>query len=489
MAERLVVIGGDAAGMSAASGVRRAQPGTEVVVLEKGGRTSYAACGIPFFVSGDVDEVESLVARTPEEFEAQGIQVRMHTEAVGLDLDARTVQARDLDSGAVDTIGFDRLMLGTGARPTVPPWPGVDLPHVSVAHTLLDASRLDELAARCGDGRVVVIGGGYIGIEMAEAFLARGAQVTILDIAPTLLRNLDPEMSERVVAAAERLGIELHFGVHVEAITETTVVAAEMELPADVVVLALGVTPNSELAAAAGLTTGVRNAISVDDHQRTSAEGVYSAGDCAESLHRITAKPTWIALGTVANKAGRVAGVNLAGGDATFSGVLGTAITRLVDTEIARTGLTVAEATEAGFDPVTTSVEAKTRAHYYPGVADIAVWLVHDRCDASPARGPDRGRGGCGQAHRHAGHGAVGRTGGRRAGRPRPGLRPAVRPRLGSGEHRGPPGRPLIHAPAIHGQPSVSAQTPFISDETLRERSGNNVSTSFRGPCSRRVRS
>ena len=176
MAERLVVIGGDAAGMSAASGVRRAQPGTEVVVLEKGGRTSYAACGIPFFVSGDVDDVESLVARTPEEFEAQGIQVRMHTEALGLDLDARTVQARDLDSGAVDTIGFDRLMLGTGARPTVPPWPGVDLPHVSVAHTLLDASRLDELAARCGDGRVVVIGGGYIGIEMAEAFLARGAQ-------------------------------------------------------------------------------------------------------------------------------------------------------------------------------------------------------------------------------------------------------------------------------------------------------------------------
>ena len=379
MAERLVVIGGDAAGMSAASGVRRAQPETEVVVLEKGGRTSYAACGIPFFVSGDVDDVESLVARSPEEFEAQGIRVRMHTEALGIDLDARTVEARDLDSGAVDTIGFDRLMLGTGARPTVLPWPGVDLPHVSVAHTLPDASRLDELATDCGDGRVVVIGGGYIGIEMAEAFLARGAQVTILDIAPTLLRNLDPEMSERVVATARRLGIELHFGVHVEAITERTVVAAEMELPADVVVLALGVTPNSELAAAAGLATGVRNAISVDDHQRTSADGVYSAGDCAESLHRVTGKPTWIALGTVANKAGRVAGVNLAGGDAAFSGVLGTAITRLVDTEIARTGLTVAEATEAGFDPVATSIDAKTRAHYYPGAADVTVWLVHDQ--------------------------------------------------------------------------------------------------------------
>ena len=248
--------------------------------------------------------------------------------------------------------------------------------------------------------------------------------------------------------------------MHVEAITETTVVAAEMELPADVVVLALGVTPNSELAAAAGLATGVRNAISVDDHQRTSAEGVYSAGDCAESFHRVTGKPTWIALGTVANKAGRVAGVNLAGGDATFSGVLGTAITRLVDTEIARTGLTVAEATEAGFDPVATSIEAKTRAHYYPGVADIAVRLVHDRATASPARRPDRGWGGCRQAHRHLATALWAGLVGRRAGRPRPGLRPAVRPGVGPGQHRGPPGRPL--SAARPGRRQVSAQTPFI---------------------------
>jgi NADPH-dependent 2,4-dienoyl-CoA reductase/sulfur reductase-like enzyme len=379
MTERLVVIGGDAAGMSAASGVRRARPDIEIVVVEKGGRTSYAACGIPYFVAGDVDDVESLVARSPEEFEAMGIRTMMHTEALGIDLGARCVEVRDLDSGATEHLGFDRLMIGTGARPTVLPWPGVDLPHVSVAHTLPDASRLDELAGQCGDRPVVVIGGGYIGIEMAEAFLARGARVTILDIAPTLLRNLDPEMSERVVAAASRLGIECHFGVHVEAITEKAVVAAEMEVPADVVVLALGVTPNSELAAAAGLATGVRDAISVDDHQRTSAEGIYSAGDCAESLHRVTGKPTWIALGTVANKAGRVAGVNLAGGDAAFAGVLGTAITRLVDTEIARTGLTVAEAVDAGFDPVATTIEARTRAHYFRGVGDIAVHLIHDR--------------------------------------------------------------------------------------------------------------
>jgi NADPH-dependent 2,4-dienoyl-CoA reductase/sulfur reductase-like enzyme len=258
-------------------------------------------------------------------------------------------------------------------------WPGVDLPHVSVAHTLPDAVRLDALAAGCQGRDAVVVGGGYIGIEMAEALLARGARVAVLDVAPALLRNLDPAMSERVAEAARRHGVELHLEVHVEAVTPSSVVTAEVEVPADLVVLALGVTPNTELAAGAGLATGVRDAISVDDHQRTSAERVWSAGDCAESIHRVTGRPTWIALGTVANKAARVAAANVAGGDVAFGGVLGTAITRLVDTEIARTGLTVDEADEAGFEPVATTIEATTQAGYMPGSRTMAVQLVHDR--------------------------------------------------------------------------------------------------------------
>ena len=365
--------------MTAAATVRRARPDVEIVVLERGTRTSYAACGIPFVVCGEVPDVETLVARSPEQFRAQGIDVRLRTEATAIDLAAGTVEAHDLDADSVETFGFDRLMIGTGARPVVLPWPGVDLPHVSVAHTLSDATRLVELATGCADRPVAIIGGGYIGIEMAEAFLVRGARVAILDIADRLLQNLDPAMSQRVADAARRLGIELHLGVHVEGITETAVIAAEGEIPADIVVLALGVTPNTEFAADAGLATGVRGAISVDDHQRTSAEGVYAAGDCCESWHRVTGRPTWIALGTVANKASRVAGVNLAGGDATYGGVLGTAITRLVDTEIARTGLTVAEATDAGFDPAATTIEAPTRARYSPGASTMAVQLVHDR--------------------------------------------------------------------------------------------------------------
>jgi NADPH-dependent 2,4-dienoyl-CoA reductase/sulfur reductase-like enzyme len=380
MTERLVVIGGDAGGMAAASGVRRLRPEVEIIVVEKGGHTSYAMCGIPYVVAGEVDDVDSLVARSPEEFGAMGIEVRVHTEATAVDLDARTVETRDLDTGATERVGFDQLMIGTGARPIIPGWAHTDHPQVSVVHTLPDAVRLEAMAAGCEGRHVVVVGGGYIGIEMAEAFLARGARVTIVTRGSHLLGNLDPEMSDRVAAAARAEGIEVVLGQAVEGLTATTVVTASgAELSADIVVLALGVAPNSELAAAAGLATGSEGALVVDDHQRTSAEGVYAAGDCCESFHRVSGRPTWIALGTVANKAARVAGVNLAGGDAAFGGVLGTAITRLVGTEIARTGLTVAQASAAGFDPVGTTIESSTRAGYYPGSEPMAVRLVHDR--------------------------------------------------------------------------------------------------------------
>ena len=380
MTERLVVIGGDAGGMAAASGVRRLRPDVEIIVIERGGRTSYAMCGIPYVVGGEVDDVESLVARSPEEFGAMDIEVRLHTDAVSLDLDRRTVETRDLESGTTEVVAFDQLMIGTGARPVVPDWAEVDLPHVSVVHTLPDAAMLDGLAGGCAGREVVIVGGGYIGIEMAEAFLARGARVALVDRKAHLLGNLDPEMGERVDEVARAEGAELHLGVTAEALTPTSVITSTgAELRADIVVLALGVQPNTEMLSAAGLATGIRGALVVDDHQRTSADGVYAAGDCCESFHRVSRQPTWIALGTVANKASRVAGVNLAGGDATFGGVLGTAITRLVGTEIARTGLNVAQAVDAGFDPVATTVETTTRASYLPGSEPMVIRVVHDR--------------------------------------------------------------------------------------------------------------
>jgi NADPH-dependent 2,4-dienoyl-CoA reductase/sulfur reductase-like enzyme len=379
MAERLVVIGGDAGGMAAASGARRARPELEIVVLEKGVRTSYAACGIPFHVGGEVPDVESLVARSPEAFRSrQNIDVRLRHEATTIDLDARLVVARDLDGGTDVELGFDQLMYGTGARPVRPDWPGVDLPHVHMAHTLADASGLAAAAADIAGRPVAVIGGGYIGLEMAEAFLARDARVTVFDIAPQILRNLDADMAALVASEAERLGVELRLEHHITAIEADRVVTEEGEFPADLVVLGMGVTPNGELGAAAGLATGVRGALVVDDHQQ-AAPGVYAAGDCCESVQRVTGRPTWVALGTVANKQARVAGTNLGGGDATFPGVLGTAITKLCDTEIARTGLTEAEAGADGLDAVATTAEATTRAHYYPGNGPVTVKLVYEQ--------------------------------------------------------------------------------------------------------------
>ncbi len=372
-----MVIGGDAGGMAGASQVRRMRPELEIVALERGLRTSYAACGIPFFVSGEIAELERLVARSPEEFRSrQNIDVRLRHEVVGIDLDRRDVEYRDLDAGRTDRLGFDQLLIGTGARPLRPPLPGIDGDNVFGVQTLDDAERLHDEARARGAQRVVVVGGGYIGLEMAEAFCHFGAEVVVLEAAPQAMRTLDADMADLVVGVMAEHGIAVRTGVEVLGFEPDGVVTAEGKEPADLVVLGMGVTPNSELAGAAGIALGVRNAIRVDDHQRTSAEGVYGAGDCCESFHRVTRQQVHVALGTVANRQARVAGVNLGGGDATFAGVLGSAVTRICTTEVARTGLTEAEASVAGFEYVVGKAKASTRAHYYPGAEPITVKLV-----------------------------------------------------------------------------------------------------------------
>jgi NADPH-dependent 2,4-dienoyl-CoA reductase/sulfur reductase-like enzyme len=381
MGQRLVVVGGDAAGMTAASVARRADPDLEVVVFEAGPWVSYAACGIPYHVAGDVPELDDLVVRTPEEFRSkQAIDVRTHHEVVAIDPDRREVEAYASVSGSTVRVGFDLLMVATGAEPIVPDWPGVELAHVHTARDLGDAAVLAAVAGGDGGGRrAAVVGGGYIGVEMAESFTRAGWRVTLIDRTPQVLGNLDPDMAAVVATAMERAGVDLRLGHDVVAIEPDRVVTDEGDVAADVVVLGVGIRPRTAVARHAGIATGVEGAIVVDDHQRTRVEGAYAAGDCCQSVQRVTGEPTWIALGTVANKQGRVAGLNLAGGDATFPGVLGTAITRFDDTEIGRTGLTELEAGDAGLDAVGTVVESTTRASYLPGAAPITVKLVHDR--------------------------------------------------------------------------------------------------------------
>jgi NADPH-dependent 2,4-dienoyl-CoA reductase/sulfur reductase-like enzyme len=380
MGARLVVIGGDAGGMTAAAQARRLDSDLEIVVLERGNWVSYSACGIPYLVGGEVESIHDLVARTPQELrDTYRIDVRLRHEAMAVDLDAREVEVRSHERDRTFRLGFDQLLIATGARPRRPDLPGIDGPTVMGVQTLDDASALLQRVRGAGAGRVVVVGGGYVGLEMAEAFVRRGSEVTVVESSPQVMSTLDHDMGVLVSTAMRRHGIEVRCGTRVEAFSEGIVHTDAGELPADLVILGLGVTPNSELAAEAGIGLGDGQAIRVDRRQATDTEGVWAAGDCCESFHLVTGRPFHIALGTVANKHGRVAGINLGGGYATFPGVVGTAVSKVCSTEVARTGLGEDEARAAGFGCVATTITATTRAGYYPGGGEIRVKMVAER--------------------------------------------------------------------------------------------------------------
>ena len=365
--------------MSAAAVAKRRDEGLEVVVFEKGRWTSYSACGIPFHVGGVVDPLERLVARTPEKHRENGLDVRLGVEVTEIDLAARQLRC---DDGS--TTGFDELLVATGATATPPPIPGIE--GAERARTLDDARRLRAAVEADPGGAAVVIGGGYIGLEIAEAFVSQGLTTTIVDHAEQVFSEIDPDMAEHVQAALEGLGITVHLGVSVEEILlgadgkPRAVRTDAGEFSARHVVVATGVKPEVALGEAAGLAIGESGAYAVDDHQRAlGQQGVWIAGDCSESHHRLLDKAVNIQLGTHANKMGRIAGVNLTGGDLAFPGVLGTAISRICQLDVARTGLTEKEAQEGGFDYVTETVETDTRAAYMPDSGSMQVKLVAER--------------------------------------------------------------------------------------------------------------
>lgn len=378
MAERLAIIGGDAAGMSAASQARRRAPELDLVAFERGPYTSYSACGIPYYLGRDFTDHERLIVRSPEEHRERGIDVRIHHDVVAIDLDARRLTVRA--DGREREEPFDQLVIATGAKAVAPPVPGTEA--VEPARTV-DAAERFHRALEEGGEHAVVIGGGYIGIEMAEALVKRGMQVTIVEQADQVMAGtFDADMAQHIQYGAETEGIKVRLEdpvaeIEHDAAGRPTAVRTESErLPADHVVLATGVKPQTELAQAAGIALGESGAIAVDDHQRCG-DGVYAAGDCVESWHRLLSKPMNIQLGTHANKQGRVAGINATGGDVTFPGVIGTAVSRICAREVARTGLSEREA--AHLDTVAVVQESTTRAGYFPGSGPIWVKLVCER--------------------------------------------------------------------------------------------------------------
>ena len=383
---KLVVIGGDAAGMSAASQARKRLGPDElaIVAFERGHFTSYSACGIPYWIGGSVAERDALVARSPEEHRKAGIDVRLRHEVVGIDLDRREVVAHDLAGGGEVREGFDHLVYATGASPVIPEWARIPAAGIFGVQTLDDGAAIhDWLDGEPKPRKAVVIGGGYIGVEMAEAMVLRGLDVTLLEKSPEpMAKTVDPEMGALVRKAVGEMGIEVVTDAEVSGIGTSggrvrEVITPGGALPADIVVMGLGVRPNSSLAGEAGLPVGVTGGVRTDRRMRVAGvDGVWAAGDCVETRHLLTGEPAYVPLGTHANKQGRVAGINIGGGYATFPGVIGTAVTKVCNLEVARTGLTEKEARQAGFAYVTAGVESTSRAGYYPGAALMTVKLI-----------------------------------------------------------------------------------------------------------------
>lgn len=361
----LVVIGGVAAGMSAAARARRLDPRLEIVVLEKGPAVSYGACGLPYFVEGRVREARQLIVHTPEYFRKERkIEVRTGARVVSISHPRREVA---LESG--ERVRYDRLIVATGAQCETCGIAGAEREHVFTLHTLEDAERMRAFIREKRPKNAVVVGAGYIGVEAADALRRNGLRVTVLERSQHALLRDDANLTAAVAKQLEEHGVELRTGVAVGSVED---------VPADMVVVAAGFKPNAGLAAEAGIEIGRTGAIRTDERMETSVRGIYAAGDCAEVTHLVTGRPTWIPLGTTANKCGRVAGANAAGGRERFPGIVGTSIVGIFDLAFATTGLSVEHARAEGFTPVAARIQAPARPRYFRG-KQTTVELVADR--------------------------------------------------------------------------------------------------------------
>jgi NADPH-dependent 2,4-dienoyl-CoA reductase/sulfur reductase-like enzyme len=383
---RLVVVGGVAAGTKAASRARRLDPGLEITVYQAEPEPSISECGLPYLLSGMVESRDRLVARTPEKFAEGNIDMRVRHRVQKILPGTKKLTVLDLATGETFEDFYDRLVVATGARAALPPIPGADLDGIFELRFLTDADEVLRYTKAQSPGKAVVVGGGYIGLEVAENLCRMGMEVSIIEGEDRVALAYGSEVSERVEAELKRNGIRVFTGERVEEFVGDGRVRAvrfgEGELEAQLVILGVGVKPSVGLAQEAGAELGPTGAIRVDKHMRTNLPDVWAAGDCVETVNLVSGTPAWVPLGDTANQMGRVVGTNVASpaGEEVleFPGVLGTGIFKVFDLGVGKTGLSEEEAADAGFETASASIEARDRAGYYPGAEKVFLKLIAD---------------------------------------------------------------------------------------------------------------
>jgi NADPH-dependent 2,4-dienoyl-CoA reductase/sulfur reductase-like enzyme len=381
---RIIVIGGVAAGTKAAAKAHRVDPNNEIILYQDESEVSYSACGMPYVISGVIADERKVIIRQPEDFAKDGIQVFIRHRVLGIDTGKQQLSVRNLQDNTDFIVSYDRLIIATGARPIVPSIEGITLEGVLTLRNITDLARFKALLPTVLPEKAVIIGAGYIGLELAETFHELNIKTTIIEKAPRILPKFDPEMAQLVHEHLLENQVEIILGDGLAKLDGNNgrITSVETEcgktVPADLVVIAIGVKPNVELAKEANIELGNTGAIAVDSKMATNIPGVYAAGDCCETINRITGATAWMPLGDIANLQGRVAGENVAGGNAHFPGVFGTAIFKTFKLTVAMTGLSEQSALESGFDPISIVTEGSDRARYYPGRQGFSLKLIAD---------------------------------------------------------------------------------------------------------------
>ena len=375
---KYIVVGGNAAGMSAASKLRRLQPQAEITVLERGPDVSYGSCGIPYYFGGEIPDLGRLTARPLDWFSLQNISVSLKTEVLAIKPADNLIEAVSAQGNFKHE--YDKLILATGASPRTLDIPGTEFPNVLTIRTLDDARKLETFLTESGAAKVCIIGAGYIGVEMAENLVQRGLDVTLLQRGSQILTGLDPQIIGPIHQHITAKGVDLRLEAQALALEGNDrvqeVVTAQGKIATDLVLITAGIQPDSQLAIAAGLDVDDRGAIIVDQYLQTSDPDILAAGDCARHWHQILEDWTWIPLGDTANKMGRLAGVNAAGGQDVFPGVLGTAAVKVFDLHAAHTGLGLKAAKDKFAKARAVQITSGDIAGYYPGVSKLTCRLI-----------------------------------------------------------------------------------------------------------------